>query len=90
MSDIFTCHRKIQLFASLITFNSKNVEDNRHAYEGEDAFLWLRTSFGKSVRHDVLSFACLTMNKARYVLTGWGSCRYLFSLAVGVTYNCQI
>ena len=38
-SDIFLYHRKIQLFASRITFNSMNVEDN--VYEAKDAFLRL-------------------------------------------------
>ena len=47
MSDIFPCNRKIQPFASLITFNSKNVEDNHRVYKGKDAFLWLPTSFGR-------------------------------------------
>ena len=54
----------------LITFNSNNVEDNRRLYEGKDAFLWLPTSFSKSVRYEVLSFACLTVNKARYLQGG--------------------
>ena len=48
-SDIFLYHQKIQPFASLITFNSMNVEDNCRVYEGKDAFLRLPTSFGKSV-----------------------------------------
>ena len=60
-SGIFPYHRKIQPFASRITLN---VEDNRHVYEAKDAFLWLPTSFSKSVRYEVLSFACLTVNKA--------------------------
>ena len=30
-------------------------------YEGKDAFLGLTTSFGKQVRYEVLSFACLTV-----------------------------
>ena len=47
-----------------------NVEDNRQVYEGEDAFLRLPTSFGKSVRYEVLSFACLTINKASWVQGG--------------------
>ena len=47
MSDIFLYHRKIQLFASRITFNFMNVEDNCRVYEGKHAFLWLPTSFGK-------------------------------------------
>ena len=39
-----------------------NVEDNHRVYEGEDAFLRLPTSFGKSVRYEVLSlFTCLTV-----------------------------
>ena len=63
-SDIFPYHRKIQPFASRITFNSINVEDNRGVYEAKDGFLRLPTSFGKSVRYEVLSFACLTVNKA--------------------------
>ena len=68
-SVIFLCHRN---FASWITFNFKNVEDNRRVYKGKDAFLWLPTSFGNSVRYEVLSFACLTVSKARY-LQGGGS-----------------
>ena len=71
-SDIFPCHRMIQPFSSWITFNSKNVEDNHHVYEGKDAFLWLPTSFGKSVRYMVLSFTCLTVNKAWYLQGGVG------------------
>ena len=47
-----------------------NVEDNRHVYKGEDGFLQLPTSFGKSVRYEVLSFACLTVNKASWVQGG--------------------
>ena len=38
-------------------------KDNRRIYEGEDAFLGLTTSFGKSIRYEVLSFACLTVKK---------------------------
>ena len=49
-------------------------------------FLWLPTSFGKSVHYEVLSFVCLTIELG----TGRGQlCRYLVSLAVGVTYDCQ-
>ena len=69
-SSIFPYHRKIQPFASRITFNSMNVEDNRHVYEAKDAFLRLPTSFGKSVRYEVLSFACFTVNKASWVQCG--------------------
>ena len=67
-----------------------NVEDNRRVYEGKDAFLRQPTSFGKSVCYKVLSFACLTVNKASWVQGGVAICRYLVSLAVGVTYDCQI
>ena len=70
MSGIFPYHRKIQPFASRITFNSMNVEDNRHVYEAKDAFLQLPTSVGKSVCYKVLSFACLTVNKASLVQGG--------------------
>ena len=42
-SDIFPYHGKIQPFASRITFNSMNVEDNRRVYEAKDAFLRLPT-----------------------------------------------
>ena len=49
------------MLSCLITFNSIKVEDNRHPYEGEDAFLWLPTTFGKSVCYEVLSFARLTV-----------------------------
>ena len=41
------------------------VEDNRHVYQG--AFLRLPTSFGKPVHYEVLTFACLTVNKASWV-----------------------
>ena len=34
------------------------VEDNCCVYKGEDAFLRLPTSFGKSVCYEVLSFVC--------------------------------
>ena len=64
-SGIFPYHRKIQPFASRL--NSMNAEDNRRVYEAKDAFLRLPTSFGKSVRYEVLSFACLTVNKASWV-----------------------
>ena len=47
--------------------NSVNVKDNRRVYEGKDAFLRLPTSFGKSVHYEVLSFACLSVNKASQV-----------------------
>ena len=60
-----------------------NVEDNNRVYEAKDAFLRLPTSFGKSVRYEVLSFACLTINKASWVQSRG-------SYAVGVTYDCQI
>ena len=69
-SDIFPYHRKIQLFASRTTFNSMNVEDNRHVYEAKNAFLRLQTSFGKLVRYEVLSFACLTITKVSWVQGG--------------------
>ena len=61
-----------------------NVEDNRHVYKGKDAFLWLPTSFSKSVRYKVPSFACLTINNAIGVQGGVAICRYLVSLAIGV------
>ena len=86
-SGIFLYHQKVQPFASRITFNSMNEEDNGRVYGAKDAFLRLPTSFGKSARYKVLSFACLTVNKASWV-QGGGS--YLVSLAVGVTYDCQI
>ena len=63
-------HQKIQPFANRITFNSMNVEDNRRVCEAKDAFSWLPTSFGKSVRYGVLSFACLTVDKASWVQGG--------------------
>ena len=69
-SNIFPYHRKIQPFASRITFNSMNVEDNCRVYKAKDAFLRLLTSFSKSVRYEVLSFACLTVNKANWVQGG--------------------
>ena len=80
MSYIFPYHRKIQPFASRITFNSMNVEDNRCVYKAKDAFLQLLTTFGKSVRYEVLSFACLTVNKASWV-QGGGS--YVIILSLG-------
>ena len=39
-------------------------------YEAKDAFLRLPTSFGKSVRYEVLSFTCLTVNKASWIQGG--------------------
>ena len=62
-SDIFPYHRKVRRFAGWILSTPWKVKDNRHGYEGEDAFLELTTSFGKSVRYEVLSFACLTVKK---------------------------
>ena len=86
-SDIFPYHRKIQTwiqpFASRITFNSMNVEDNRRVYEAKDAFLRLPTSFGKSVRYEVLSFACLTVNKASWVQGGGSYAVILLVLPLG-------
>ena len=38
--------------------------------EGKDVFLWLPASFGKSVRYEVLSIVCLTVNKANQVQGG--------------------
>ena len=69
-SDIFPYHGKIQPLASRITFNSMNVEDNHRVYEAKDAFLRLPTSFVKSVRYEVPSFACLTVSKASWVQGG--------------------
>ena len=62
------------------------VEDNWHVYKGEDAFLWLPTTFGKSVRYEVLSFAYLTVYKASWV-RGGGSYAVilLVSLLVSLT-----
>ena len=69
-SGIFPYHRKVQPFASRITFNSMNEENNRRVYRAKDAFLRLPTSFGKSVRYEALSFACVTVNKASWVQGG--------------------
>ena len=52
-----------------------NVEDNRRVYEARDAYLRLPTSFGKSVRYEVL----LDRKQSK-----WGS--YAIIL-VGVTYD---
>ena len=46
------------------------LEGNRRVYEGKDALLWLPTSFCKSVCYEVLSFACLTVNKRSWVQGG--------------------
>ena len=70
VSKINTHTSHIYTFASRITFNSMNVEDNHRVYEAKDAFLWLPTSFGKSVRYEVLSFACLIVNKVSWVQPG--------------------
>ena len=86
-SGIFPCHRKIQPFASRITFNSMNVEDNRRVYEAKDAFLWLPTSFGKSVRYEVLSFACSTINEVSWVQCG---CSYTVILLVSLLVSLTI
>ena len=70
-SDIFLYHRKIQPFASRITLNSMNIEDNLRVYKAKDAFLRLLTSFGKSVRYEVLSI-CMLDRKQRDLGTRWG------------------
>ena len=61
--------KRLQIrFDSIFGYEAtKNIEDNRRVYEGKDAFLWLSTSFGKSVHYEVLSFVCLTVNKERYL-----------------------
>ena len=66
-TSIFPYHWKIQPSASQITFKLMNVEDNYRVYEAKDAFLRLPTNFGKSVRYELLSFVCLTVNKASWV-----------------------
>ena len=43
------------------------VKDNCRVYEGEDASLWLPTSFSKSERYEELSFVCMTLNKMSWV-----------------------
>ena len=50
-----------------------NVEENRRVYKAKDAFLRLLTSFGKSVRYKVLSFACLTVRQIASWVQGGGS-----------------
>ena len=45
------------------------IEDNGHAYKGEDGFLRLSTSFGKSLHYEVLSFVYLTVRKQ--IDSGW-------------------
>ena len=82
-SDIFPYHGTIQPFASRITFNSMDVENNRRVYEAKDAFLQLPTSFGKSVRYEVPSFACLTVNKASWVQGGGSYAVILFVSPLG-------
>ena len=69
-SDIFPYHRMIQPFASRITINSMNVEDNRRVYEGKDAFFRLPTSFGKSVCYEVI---CVLDCKQSELGTGRGN-----------------
>ena len=61
------------------------VENNRHVYKGKDAFLWLPTDFSKSVRYKVMSFVCLTVNKASWVRTGNYAGVLLVSLLVSLT-----
>ena len=39
----------------------------RDLYKGKDAFLLLSTSSSKSVHYEVLSFVCLTINKASWI-----------------------
>ena len=65
-----------------------NVEDNRHVYEGKDAFLrlYIPTSFSKPVHYKVLSFAYHKPSE----LGTWQGSRYFVSLAVDITYDCQI
>ena len=69
-SDIFLYRWKIQPSAGWIISNSINVEDNCRVYKGKYAFLLLPTSFGKSVCYEVLSLACLIVNKASWVQGG--------------------
>ena len=76
-SDIFLYHQKIQPFASRITFNLR-------VYKAKDTFLRLLTSFGKSVWYEVLSFACLTVNKAIWVQGGGSYIVILLVLPLGL------
>ena len=62
--------RIIERYSCLLVELPSTVEDNRRVYEAKDAFLRLLTSFGKSVRYEVLSFACLNVNKASWVQGG--------------------
>ena len=70
------------------------VEDKRRAYKGEDAFLWLPTSFGKSVCYEVLSFVCLTvLNEASWVQGGIArnaTTRTSHSLETSVTFPLHV
>ena len=54
------------------------VEDNRCVYEDKDTF----SRFSKSICYKVLSFACLSVNKASWVQ---GGVIVIVSLAVGIT-----
>ena len=65
MSDIIiSVSSKDAAVYQLKCIHFMNVEDNCRLYEGKDAFLRLPTSFGMSVRYEVLLFVCLTVNKA--------------------------
>ena len=76
---MFLYHPKMQPCSSCITLHSMKIEEN---HQGEGAFLRLSTSFGKSVCYEVLSFTCLTINKASWTL-GRVATRCLVSLTVG-------
>ena len=55
-----------------ITFNSKKVEATCCIYEGKDAFLWLPTSFGKSILYND-AVICTLDRKQSDLGTGRGS-----------------
>ena len=81
-----------------ISVSSKDTastpEDNRRVYKAKDAFLRLLTSFGKSVCYELRDavICVLDRSKASWVQGGVATpfILYLVSIAVGVTYDCQI
>ena len=66
---------------------TNKVEAIWRIYKGEDVFLQLPTSFGKSVHYEVLSFTCLTVKKNELGI-GWSS--YVIVLVVSPLVSLMI
>ena len=73
------------------------VEAVCRIYKGKDVLVCLPTSFGKSVRYEVLSFACMTVNKASEEHVGrvarqlsWYSCCWYHIHFFGLGEHCLV